>query len=109
LARSFEEFAVKKTRGATLKIPGNLYDRPFTKFFSWNGYETLDNHYPPDPHLVESLKSLEGVRTAVALLDINFSYPVHPIADEPKLRKLYEDSRSDPGPLGSRLRCALYK
>jgi Glycosyl transferase family 2 len=102
-ARSFEEFAVKKARGSTMKMATNLYDRPFAKFFTWNDYETPQNHYLPDPsllsnvkHQIERLKALEGVRTAAALIDVNFSRMVHLIADQAQLRKIYEESKTEP-------------
>jgi hypothetical protein len=101
-ARSFEEFAIKKARGSTLELEANLYDRPSAKFFSWNGYETPENYYPTDPNLlsnikrqIERLKTLEGVQAAAALIDANFSYLVHLIADREQLLKIYEESRTE--------------
>lgn len=105
-ARSFEEFAVKKARGATLQLDENLYDRPFEKFFAWNGFETPDNHYPPDLNLlskikvqIEDLKNLEGVREAADLIDKNFTTFVGRIAEESELRKIYEAAKADPAAL----------
>lgn len=99
--RSFEEFAIKKARGATLKLSENQYDRPLSSFFAWNGFETPDNHYPPDMTFlrnvksrIEELKALEGVRAASEKIERNFPEFVRRIAGG-DLRKLYEESRTD--------------
>jgi hypothetical protein len=101
--RSFEEFSIKKARGATLKLPTNLYDRPYSLFFEWNGFETPENHFPPDPSLLrkvkkqlEELKGLEGIRTASARIERNFPAFVKRIAGKIDLHKLYEDSKTAP-------------
>jgi hypothetical protein len=104
--RSFEEFAIKKARGATLKMEVNLYDRPYSKFFSWNGYETPENHYPPDSTLlwrvkwqVEELKKLEGVRALSAKLEDGFPYFLRRIVSDAELRGIYKSSQTEPGNL----------
>lgn len=104
--RSFEEFAIKKARGATLKMAVNLYDRPYSQFFAWNGYETPENHYPPDPTLLwrmkwqaEELKKLEGVRAASAKLEEGFTHFLRRIASDAELRMIYKRSRTEPSKL----------
>ena len=99
--RSFEEFAVKKARGATLNLAENQYDRPLSTFFAWNGFETPENHFPPDTALlrnvkrrIEELKALEGVREASTKLERNFPEFVRNLAGE-NLRNLYEESRTE--------------
>lgn len=102
-ARSFEEFAVKKARGATLKLETNLYDRPYSTFFAWNGMESSGNHFPPDRTLlwrekwqIAELKKLEGVSAISERLDRNFPDLVRRAAGEANLREIYEQARTDP-------------
>jgi hypothetical protein len=101
--RSFEEFAIKKARGATLKLEENLFDRPFASFFQWNGVESPENHYPVDPiHLknvkrkIKELEMLEGVRAAATKLSRNFPDFLKRIYGDHELRKIYEDSKTAP-------------
>lgn len=102
-ARSFEEFSVKKARGSSLDLPVNLYDRPFSQFFAWNGFETPENHFPPDPAFllkvkreIERLSALEGVAEASVRIDENFPAFVKRVAGGRDLRKIYEASRVEP-------------
>jgi hypothetical protein len=101
--RSFEEFAIKKARGATLKLEENLFDRPFERFFQWNGVESPENYYPVDPfHLgnvkrkIKELEMLEGVRDAATKISLNFAHFLKGIYSNEELRKLYEDSKTAP-------------
>ncbi len=105
-ARSFEEFAVKKARGASLRLEENLYDRPFAKFFEWNGVETPENHCPVDAPLLAKVKSkigelekLDGVREADRSIDRNFPDLVKRIDSRGKLRRVYERSKWTPAEL----------
>jgi hypothetical protein len=102
-ARSFEEFAVKKARGMSLKLEVNLFDRPFARFFEWNGFESPENHYPVDPILlgnvkrkIKELEMLEGVRAAATKISLNFPDFVKRIYSNDELRKIYEDSKTAP-------------
>jgi hypothetical protein len=101
--RSFEEFAIKKARGATLKLEENLFDRPFERFFQWNGFETPENHYPVDPVLlknvkrkIEELQMLEGVRSAATQITFNFPDLLNRLHSNEELRRIYEDSKTAP-------------
>ncbi len=101
--RSFEEFAIRKARGASLKLDANLFNRPFSKFFHWNGLETPENHYPVDPMLlgkvkrkIAELETLEGVRAVAAKINLNFSRFVKRVDRNGELRKIYEDSKAAP-------------
>lgn len=101
--RSFEEFAVRKARGAALKLEMNLYDRPYASYFEWNGVETPENHYPVDRRMlqkvkrkIEELKTLDGVRSVAAEISLNFPHFVNRICTKDKLRKIYELSKTDP-------------
>jgi glycosyl transferase family 2 len=105
-SRSFEEFAVKKARGSTLDLEKNLYDRPYAKFFAWNDFETSQNYLPTDPDLlsrvkerIDELKKLEGVAEAARLIEQNFPYLVHLIAEESKLQDIYAASKINPEPI----------
>jgi hypothetical protein len=102
--KSFEEFAIKKARGQTLRLEVNSYDRPFAFFFQWNGYETPDNHLPVDPvvrnrvvtHVAE-LRSLEGVAEVADRIDRQFHNLVaHYYGDRDRLRSLYEEHMTGP-------------
>ncbi len=101
--RSFEEFAVKKARGETLKLPVNLFYRPYKNFFQWNGLETPENHYPVDPVLVANVKReikelemLEGVQSAATKINLNFPDFLSRIRSGDELRKIYRDSKVGP-------------
>jgi hypothetical protein len=101
--RSFEEFAVKKARGASLKLEANLFDRPYARFFQWNGFETSENHYPVDPMLLakvkrkmEELMMLEGVGSAATRISLNFPKFLNRIHSSDELRQIYEDSKTAP-------------
>ena len=101
--RSFEEFAVRKARGAALKLDLNLFDRPFERFFQWNGIEGPENCYAVDPDLlrkvkrkIEELEMLEGVSEAARKLSLNFSDFVRSIYSNHDLRRIYEDSKTEP-------------
>jgi hypothetical protein len=102
-SRSFEEFAVKKARGASLKMEVNLFDRPFASFFEWNGFESPENHYPVDPvHLmnvkgkIKELEMFEGVGAAAAKLSLNFPDFLKRIYGNDELHKIYEDAKTAP-------------
>jgi hypothetical protein len=104
--RSFQEFAVKKARGATLKLKDNLYDRPFRKFFEWNGPLTRSTHHPPDAALLDlvrqrrgALMRLEGVASAASRIERDFPAFLARLIKPGDLRAIYEDSRTDPQPL----------
>jgi hypothetical protein len=104
--RSFQEFAVKKARGASLKIENNLYDRPYEHFFTWNGYESKENHFPTDPKLLRlvkckilSLRALEEVAAAADRIEEGFPNFLARIASDQSLRKKYEQSSAEPAEL----------
>jgi hypothetical protein len=101
--RSFEEFAIKRARGASLNLDENLYNRSFSTFFAWNGLETPQNHHRVDPALlakvrrkIEQLETLEGVRDAAAKINLNFPHFLRSIVSNGKLRKVYETARTEP-------------
>jgi len=100
--RSFEEFAVKKFRGASLKLEVNQYDRPFSNFFSWNQYETAKNHRPMNAallqkvkHKIEELKALEGVAPLADALDANFPALVKRVTNNANLLEVYKASETE--------------
>jgi glycosyl transferase family 2 len=102
-ARSFEEFAIKRARGASLNLDENLYDRPFSTFFAWNGFESPQNRYPVDPVLlgnvkrkIEELEALDGVRAAATKINLNFPHFLKRVASNGNLRKLYQDAKTEP-------------
>jgi hypothetical protein len=101
--RSFEEFALRKARGATLKMEENLFDRPFERFFQWNGMECPENHYPTDPVFLTKIKAkiqelelLEGVRAEATKLSLNFPDFLKRIYGDQEVRQIYEDSKREP-------------
>ncbi|MGP0076786.1 MAG: glycosyltransferase family 2 protein [Bryobacteraceae bacterium] len=105
-ARSFEEFAVKKARGASLKMEQNMFDRPYASFFQWNGFETPENYYPVDPILlanvkrkIKELETLEGVRSVASKISRNFPRFLKRIHTGAELRKIYEESMTSPADL----------
>ena len=104
--KSFQEFSVKKARGAILGTEGNLYDRPFSTFFTWNGYGTTQNAFPTDPQMLAGiqeeiawLRSLPGVSEAADDIDRSFPQLLEKICEENTLRTLYIANRAEPGPL----------
>jgi hypothetical protein len=104
--RSFEEFVIKKARGAALGGEHNLYDRPYSLFFTWNGFGTPENRYPTDANLlrltqqrIESLRRLDGVAAAADRIERGFPVMLAKIGDEPRLRRLYAQNRREPGDL----------
>jgi hypothetical protein len=104
--RSFQEFAVKKARGASLKIEDNLYDRPYEQFFTWNGHASADNRYPTDPKAlqrvkdqIQSLRALEGVAAVADRIDREFPRVLARVARKQNLRAEYARNRAEPGEL----------
>jgi hypothetical protein len=104
--RSFQEFAIKKARGAALGEEMALYDRPYKRFFIWNGLASAENHYPTDPRLLEevknriaSLRRLDGVAAAADRIEQGFPELLARVADEQTLRSEYALSRVEPGDL----------
>ncbi len=102
--RSFEEFAVKKARGAALAIPDNPYDRPYELFFKWNGYSAPENHFPTPPDLlrrvreqIQVLRDLEGVAEIADRIDRDFEKLLARAAPEAQLREQYYRNASEPG------------
>jgi hypothetical protein len=101
--RSFQEFAIKKARGAALGIETNPYDRSFDLFFAWNGYTSTDNFYPTDLkllHLVKdriaALSALDGVAAAADRIDRGFPNVLARVADGQQLRRHYARSKVEP-------------
>lgn len=104
--KSFEEFAVKKARGRSLKLEANLFDRPFHTFFRWNGPETDENYYPVDSVLVDRVKKkikelekIEGVRSAATEISRNFPVFLQSLHNRQELRAIYKASKIPPGEL----------
>jgi hypothetical protein len=104
--RSFEEFAIKKARGAALGIDNNLYDRPYEKFFAWNGYASPGNRYATDPRLLRSVKeridmlrTLEGIAACADRIDREFPMLLGQVGSTQRLQQEYDRSRSEPGDL----------
>jgi Glycosyl transferase family 2 len=104
--KSFEEFVVKKARGASLTLQTNIFDRPYDKFFLWNERHTPNNYYPPDPNLIAAvhreiaaLRGLPGVAALADNIDRNFSQFVAKITDTRQLSDLYSEHVCEPGPL----------
>jgi hypothetical protein len=104
--KSFEEFSVKKARGAILGKEDNLYDRPFSTFFSWNGCSTPQNAFPTDPQMLKGirgeiawLRNLPGVADAADEIDRDFPELLHKVCASEALRRLYVANRAEPGPL----------
>jgi hypothetical protein len=104
--RSFEEFAIKKARGAALGRDMAIYDRPYERFFMWNGHSTAENAFPTDPRLLQSIKSrlawlrrLDGVAEAADRIERGFPDILARVADRPTLRSAYEQSKVEPGDL----------
>jgi len=103
--KSFEEFSLKKARGDSLKLEDNEYSRAFGLFFAWNGAETDDNHYPPDPALVAAvnekaaaLRALDGVVEAEGAVNARFADLVARYDRDGGLRAIYDASRREPEP-----------
>ena len=104
--RSFQEFAVKKARGAALGSNLDLYNRPYEMFFVWNGYATSDNYHPTDLRLlyliknrIDYLRALDGVAAVADRIDQGFPAFLARIADEQRLRLDYQRCRVEPGDL----------
>jgi len=104
--KSFEEFLVKKARGATLNMARNFFDRPYPTFFRWNGYATQENQYPIDPRFkaamtaeIAALRSLPGVAVAAARIDAEFTSVVRTLSGVGDIEALYRAQRVEPGPL----------
>jgi hypothetical protein len=98
-ARSFEEFSVKKARGASLDLEDNEYDRDFELFFTWNSAELPELHLPPDAALitrvkqeVEKLRQLQGVDRAVQHIEACYPALLRRYDNIGGLRKLYRDT-----------------
>jgi Glycosyl transferase family 2 len=94
--RSFEEFAIKKARGASLGSEQNEYDRPYKQFFEWNGPALPDNHWPTSRNYLSriyseigKLKALPGVDVAVIDIEKGFKSRLDAICSEEELRRLY--------------------
>ncbi len=104
--KSFEEFLVKKARGATLKMEQNFFDRPYDKFFIWNGHAHLETRYPAASSVltvhhaeINRLRSLPGIAALADRIDEEFRHMVASISGEGMLERLYAQHRTEPGPL----------
>lgn len=104
--KSFEEFAIKKARGRTLGGDENPYDRPYSKFFEWNGFARDDRHRPPPPALlagvrreIDRLLELPGVAAAQARIEKGFGQRLRQICTTDELMSAYEHNQVPPGPL----------
>lgn len=104
--KSFQEFAVKKARGATLGTDHEMYDRPYAKFFQWNGRESVDRFHPPSPEYVRAiheeisrLRALPRVSELADRIDVGFAGLVNRICPSHQLRQLYRSSFCAEGPL----------
>jgi hypothetical protein len=104
--RSFQEFAVKKARGVSLKIEDNPYDRPYEQFFTWNGHASADNRYPTDPNAlqkvkdqIEALRALEGVAAVADRIDREFPRLLARVTGKQNLRAAYAKNQTEPGEL----------
>ena len=104
--RSFQEFVIKKARGAALGGEENLYDRPYDTFFRWNGYPSRETHYPTDSKLlaavkkkIEELRRLPGVAAAADAIEGGFGELLARNGDEAHLRTLYRQYHTEPGDL----------
>lgn len=104
--RSFQEFAIKKARGAALGRDMEIYDRPYARFFMWNGYASPENHYPTDARLLQAVKNriaylrrLEGVAAAADRIEQRFPSVLARVASEETLRAAYDRCKVEPGAL----------
>ena len=111
--KSFQEFIVKKARGAALAAledqhgnKNNLYDRPYDKFFVWNGHGTPENAHPADPGLlaavkahIQALRALPDVAEAADRIERGFGPLLARVGDDSHLRQLYAQNSADPGDL----------
>jgi hypothetical protein len=104
--RSFQEFAIKKARGASLKINAsdNLYDRPYEQFFTWNGYCAADNHHPTDPLAlqkvrdeIDALRALEGVAAVADRIEQEWPQFLARVAKQQDLHVEYTRNSTEPG------------
>jgi hypothetical protein len=96
--RSFEEFAVKKARGDSLKT--DHYRRDFAHFFVLHGRQQADNRWPVDPELVAAvnrkiagLMDLPGVRATVAAVEAEYAGLIARYSVHHGLADLYEQLR----------------
>jgi len=101
--RSFEEFAIKKARGASLEMQDNQYDRPYEQFFSWNGHSAAENSHPTDPkHMqkvkdqIDALRALEGVAAVADRIEREFSSFLARVTPHQDLRAEYAKNRAEP-------------
>jgi hypothetical protein len=104
--KSFEEFAIKKARGAALGGPDNSYDRPYHKFFEWNGGRDDARYQPMPPEMLAAthleiarLKALEGVTVALEQIEAGFVRRLASIGTTAQLRAHYALNRVAAGPL----------
>lgn len=105
-AKSFEEFMVKKSRGATLTMKENHFNRPYQKFFTWNGHATPENYHPTDPSLIQAmhrevarLRELPGVARLADAIDGKFREFVKGLSVDGELSQIYAQHATQPGPL----------
>jgi hypothetical protein len=96
--RSFEEFAVKKARGDSLKT--DHYRRDFEHFFVLYGRQQADNRWPVDPELVAAVKrkiaelmDLPGVRATAAAVEAEYAGLIARYSIHHGLADLYEQLR----------------
>lgn len=104
--KSFEEFAIKKARGAAFGGDDNPYDRPYRKFFEWNGLAEPGRQHPPRPAMlsavhqeIQRLRSLPGVAEAQDQVERGFARRLSEICSPEQLLALYERNRVPPGDL----------
>jgi hypothetical protein len=96
--RSFEEFAVKKARGDSLKT--DHYRRDFEHFFVLHGRQQADNRWPVDSALVAAVKrkiaelmDLPGVRATAAAVEAEYAGLIARYSIHHGLADLYEQLR----------------
>jgi Glycosyl transferase family 2 len=104
--RSFEEFAIKKARGASLGGEQNEYDRPYKQFFEWNGPALADNHWPTSRSYLSrlhaeifKLRALPGVQEAASNIELGFKNRLASIGSEEELHRLYKLNEVPPSDL----------
>lgn len=96
--RSFEEFAVKKARGDSLKT--DHYRRDFEHFFVLYGRQQDDSKWPVDPEFVAAAKrkiaeltDLPGVRATAAAAEREYAGLIARYSGHYGLADLYEQLR----------------
>ncbi len=104
--KSFQEFAIKKARGASLGAKQAVYDRPYGKFFEWNGRARPENHRPMPAELIAQvhaeiarLRALPGVAELADRINVAFPVLLERLCPPATLRQHYWNNRRPEGPL----------